>query len=644
MNIHDSAFRQKIWFILNTIQANQLFVHSQSISVQYEDPTTGDQNAQESKTKGKSSRKSGKSGTLIQRNLPEILTLCVLNTLVPNSAMLLVGGHGGGKTSLVKYLGRMMTGKSLDEIEESIVRAHPALTEEKLVATLNIKKLMKDGEEEVIWRKFASNFWKIIDEVNRCSPYTQNILLSLLAEGKIKYYDAVLNVAKYCLFATLNPHDIGTFDLSLPFLDRFGISVPISMPRSQDLAVILESQDEKLGGYDELIQVPKVLTESELLTIWYEVDSIPCNSEAANFIHAIVREFTLCDRIDKGNADQLKPSTGLCSGCHFFIPEKVPCCNTDSILSVRVAKDLLRYARALSWLLGVEKISIPIVQTIAPYVISHRVGYLDRFINKSPYWGNKYLFTHDLVEIIHKRFITRRQTYETIAHLRKGSCREEDLLMIKTMAQTDLIVKHDLLPLALSLSTPVYQKKILEIDEAYQQRQVSTLAQIRRELLLDMIFPNRGELLTQVNQMLRTLTLYNYNCSMQLWDSIRFTIDGLIPQFSPKLKETIQQRGTYRLQVEDLELEVNVTGLKPHDIVNFSFFGGELALHLKEEIDERHRTALKSMEELLRDAKEARELQEKELNIPEFAAIEPKKREPREKSSKDLLNDSFFQT
>ncbi|KKK41725.1 hypothetical protein LCGC14_1182550 [marine sediment metagenome] len=38
--------------------------------------------------------------------------------------MLLIGGHGGGKTTVVKLLGRMFTSKSLGEIENSIVRGH----------------------------------------------------------------------------------------------------------------------------------------------------------------------------------------------------------------------------------------------------------------------------------------------------------------------------------------------------------------------------------------------------------------------------------------------------------------------------------------------------------------------------------------
>ena len=187
----EENLRKKVWNTLNLIQANQLFVHSKNLQVKYYD---------EEKNKVR------------KRILPEILSLCILNALVPNSAMLLVGGHGGGKTTLVKLLGRMFTGMRLDEIESSIVRGHPQLTEEKLTGTLKLGKLMKDGVEEVVWRKFVTGFWKIIDEVNRLTPYSQDILLSLLAEGKVKYYDAITTIEKYALYATINPQDVGTFE------------------------------------------------------------------------------------------------------------------------------------------------------------------------------------------------------------------------------------------------------------------------------------------------------------------------------------------------------------------------------------------------------------------------------------------------
>ncbi|MFW9772999.1 MAG: hypothetical protein ACFFFB_10785 [Candidatus Heimdallarchaeota archaeon] len=99
----EDGLRQKVWKIINLIQANQIFVHSKHLEIKY-----ADEESEEVKTKV----------------LPEILSLCVLNALVPNSAMLLIGGHGGGKTTLVKLLGRMFTGMPLTDIENSIVRGH----------------------------------------------------------------------------------------------------------------------------------------------------------------------------------------------------------------------------------------------------------------------------------------------------------------------------------------------------------------------------------------------------------------------------------------------------------------------------------------------------------------------------------------
>ncbi len=628
---NSTYFREKVWYIINSIQANQLFIHSSNLEIMVPQDST------KTKKKTKSFRKKKK---LISKKLPEILIICVLNALSPNSAMILIGGHGGGKTSIVKYLGRMFTGMSLAEAEECILRGHPQLTEEKIIATLNIKKLMKDGEEEVIWRRFSSSFWKIIDEVNRCSPYTQNILLSLLAEGKIKYYDSVLNLPKYSVYATLNPNDVGTFEMSLPFLDRFGISVPISMPKSQDLAIILESHDEKLGGYDELIQVPQVLTEEQLLNIWYDVGNVVCSKEAQNFIHAIIREFTLCERIDKGNSDYLKPSTGLCSGCHYNIPNKIPCSNTDSILSVRVAKDLLRYSKSMAWLLNLPEVSINTVITIAPYIISHRVSYIERLVNASPYWGNKYKYTQKMLEMIQKRFLTRQKAYSIIEKFQHGTSSEEEMKAIKMMAKSDLIVNQDLRPLAESLFSKEYQEKVHAIEQAQQLKQIGTITQIRRELLTNIDFPNRGALISQLNGILRELTLHNYNCSMELWNSMRFTIDGLLPEFSKKLKETTQHRGTYRLKNEDLELEINITGTHKNDIVNFSFFGGETASTLQDRIQENHKNSFKDMEELIEEAEMSKNRSE---NHFKHEAIQEKKTsEMKNSPSDEIFDDDFF--
>ena len=54
------------------------------------------------KSKKKSSKK--KTSNLITKNLPEILTVCVLNTLIPNSAMLLIEAMVVEKHQLLNLL------------------------------------------------------------------------------------------------------------------------------------------------------------------------------------------------------------------------------------------------------------------------------------------------------------------------------------------------------------------------------------------------------------------------------------------------------------------------------------------------------------------------------------------------------------
>jgi len=561
--VEETLLRKKIWRIINITQANQLFVHSKNLEIKFFD------------------KNKNKIGTKI---LPEILTLSVLNALVPNSAMLLIGGHGGGKTTLVKLLGRMFTSFSLTEIENAIIRGHPQLTEEKLVATLKLGKLMKDGEEEVVWRKFITNFWKIIDEVNRLTPYAQDILLSLLAEGTVKYYDEITNINKFCLYATINPQDVGTFELSEPFLDRFGISVGISMPTSPDLALILSGKDEKYSGFDEYIQVPKILTIDELMEIWYFINKIQFNEEINNYIHAIVREFTLCSRVDKGNTENLKPSSGLCSGCHFNTTQNI-CNKVDSILSVRVAKDLLRYSKALTWLLELKEIDINIVNTIAPFVISHRVAYSKRELEKSPFWGNRYEFSRNLLNLIQKRYINREVCYEIADRFRNGYSKETDLKELKNFENNDLIVKFDLLPFVNKVKDKNYSNLAKKIDQAARTGNIEELSKIRDKLIQDIDFPNRAFLINWCNRELykQTVTdyLFKYYNRKELWADIVSEFSDL----DKPLSDALSNRQTKQIRTEDLLIEVNVTGTDDDSLVNIQVSGGSEALKLRSLLD-----------------------------------------------------------
>ena len=373
-------------------------------------------------------------------------------------------------------------------------------------------------------------------------------------------------------------------NLSHPFLDRFGISVPIVMPASQDLELILTGKDEKYSGYDELIQVPKVLTIDELMEIWYYVNKISINKEVNNYIHAIIRDFTLCERVDKGSSENLKPGTGLCSGCHFNTNQNI-CNKIESILSVRVAKDLLRYSKALTWLLNLEKIDINLVNTIAPYVISHRVKFTIRELEKSPYWGNPYKFSKSILDLIQKRFINRADCYLIAERFRDGESKSDDLTTLKNYQKNDLIVKYDLIPFVNSVNDKKYPKIAQKIKEASKNGNIEVLASIRNNLIEDIDFPNRAYLINFCNQELYKQTVSNYIFKYVNNKEIWADIASEFPKLDKPLKEAFMRRQTKQIRTEDLLIEINVTGTNDDSLVNIQISGGSEALQLRKIIE-----------------------------------------------------------
>jgi len=556
-----AELREKVWNIINLTQANQLFVHSSQLEVQYKE--TG-----------------RKKEVIASRPVPEILTICVLNALVPNSSCLMMGGHGGAKTTLVKLLGRMFTGKPLDDIEEGILRGHPQLTEEKILATLDLPKLMK-GEEVVKWRRFVQDFWKIIDEVNRMTPYAQNILLSLLAEQRVKFYDASCSISQFCLFATMNPQDAGTFDLPVPFLDRFGISLPFSMPTTNDLSLILKSKDTKLYGYDEFMQVPAILTVEEMMRIWRFVDAQKITEEAEDFIHAIIREFSVCDRINKGISSEKEVGPDLCADCHLNTT-KVVCNKVATILSVRAAKDLQRYVKALAWLMEVPA-DIYLVLTVAPYVIQHRVKYVSTEIAQGPYFGDKMKFTRMLLNIVKDRFMLRKEAMDIMNAIKRGNVAKDAIDTLEEYAKNDLVVRIDFLPVARMYLDERYRDYLKRIEEAYGTKNIDSLLDMKRNLYNDTEMLNKGELLTKIGIHLEELTKDSYTFPFlkwknEIWAEIAVEFHFLEPVLRESLKMPIQKQ----MRTKDSTIGLSVFGLMDDSEVCLDISGGNDALKIRD--------------------------------------------------------------
>ncbi len=563
MSTQSERLRRAVWSVIGTIESRGLFVHSTDLTIRFKSSAT--------------------NATKTVR-VPLIVGSAVLNALVPRSAMLLIGGHGGGKTTLVKLLGRMMTGHSLREIEDGILRGHPQLTEEKMVATLKPGPLLKEGQEVVVWRRFVTGFWKIVDEVNRLTPHAQNILLSMLAEGELKYYDEVRRCEEYCLYATMNPADAGTFELATPFLDRFGIAVPITMPTINDLEIILASRDERLFGYDEFWQVPQMLSEEDLLIIWNMADKMPVAPSASEFMRSLIREFGACIRVDKNQVRNPNVETGLCDDCHFNTAKNI-CNKVMTPLSVRAAKDLNRYSKAIAWLLDTEEVTVEIVKSIAPLVFWHRVVYAREELQRAPFYGDHFQYTVSLVELAAQRFAHREPAITLLERFKEGEGSKKDLEQFEEMAKSDLLVNLDYIELAKELTRSAYASTVRRIEKSIRERDVQELLKIHDSLMVDSDFPNRSMLLKRVSEELHRLTHSSFSLQYETWQELWTVISLKFPKMTPLLKETLIAPKRRVIRTEGFTLVVYVTGDSPDSAVFLEISGGPAAQTLKRDIE-----------------------------------------------------------
>lgn len=442
--------------------------------------------------------------SLKSRKVYLVETLAVINALVDRGTMLLYGGHGGGKTTLAKYLGQVFYKLSKDEIEDCILRGHPQLTEEKILGSLDIaqltraKELNANKKVDVIWNDFVDSPWKIIDELNRLSPYAQNILLSLLAESSVKYHNESKRLPNFSLYATMNPKDEGNFIMSLPFLDRFALALPITMPDYESLSTI--GKKDKSSKQDDLANY---LNAFDLKIAQEEVKDIRYSEEAELFINVIISSYRLCDRISKESNDSITVEKGLCNGCHFNAPEKV-CNKVIHPLSVRVKEDLYRYGKALAWFLGDAEVQPNHIKVLAPYMIWHRSSLSKSFKNELKegrfetgiFSLNIELdSTKELIDKISFEFEGLLPLLKKFEKVKKGKLLLEEFQeFVKTIKQSNnnfLITIKEIVPILEQAYIPVYNEIIDYNKKIEGSQNLEELGKLKQELSDRYDIPNR---------------------------------------------------------------------------------------------------------------------------------------------------------
>jgi MoxR-like ATPase len=343
------------------------------------------------------------------------LFFSLANACLRGRAILLYGGMGANKTTLVNLLGSSFLSMDLGHVEDLMVTGHPEQTEEKIVGFLNPRQWTKPSEEEtqVLWTAWAQSRWKLINEINRFPSGKQNLFLEILQKRKIVYAGQVCRPGDTCYFATMNPEFSATYPLDEALLDRISACVPAAQPNFLAGLALLEREREvrDLAGElprftpQEFEALPGIVAEKRL------------KSQVELAILCLVRDFTLCERApayDKTQLSGSRPSMGLCSGCHYYNNPEALCWQVDEGLSDRVRQDLRAFCRAFSYLLDRDA-DLPVLKAIAPYIIWHRTTPLRSVLERPPYFGaGRLAYVAELVEKSINRTMNEREEMNRI--------------------------------------------------------------------------------------------------------------------------------------------------------------------------------------------------------------------------------------
>ena len=322
------------------------------------------------------------------------LLFAALTSLLNHGTMLVTGAPGIGKTTGAEFAGHFFTGTSLEDILASEIQGHPQLTEEKMVASYDLAKLIA-GEKKVIPTRFLQCPVKILDEGNRTPSDVLSIIMRLADTGKAVYGGEILEAKQGPFFVTANYADEGTFQLTPPFLDRFDVAVMVTSPPAGDLAKIRSRGDEKLnGGLNEALKIPEGLKlnfekiRTEIKDMPQEMEyEVPQMSMFADFIYSSIRFSEAASgnitRATKGNEWQVNQDNAIAG--HF---QDSPFNYTLNELSVRTAKAMPRYAKAFAWFNGDEKVTPTHLKTILPYLLWHKVQPTSKAITENPLHAN----------------------------------------------------------------------------------------------------------------------------------------------------------------------------------------------------------------------------------------------------------------
>ncbi|WP_374474400.1 VWA domain-containing protein [Williamsia sp. DF01-3] len=174
----------------------------------------------------------------------------ILAAIAPSIGGVLIRGEKGtAKTTVVRALGPLLPAR--DDTGASVVELPIGATEDRVVGSLDLQKILSEGEKAFTPGLLANADGGVlyIDEVNLLADHLVDVLLDAAATGRVVIErDGVSHTqaARFVLVGTMNPEE---GELRPQLLDRFGLAVDVAAP--QEVATRVQVMERRLAYEDD---------------------------------------------------------------------------------------------------------------------------------------------------------------------------------------------------------------------------------------------------------------------------------------------------------------------------------------------------------------------------------------------------------